>query len=553
MGASVRRTVASAIVLCAAMAFASTAGASVTPSLSLDQSAGTTAGSTQNLGVDLKFAPTGSDSPEHLTLDLPPGLLADASIDGGACLKGADLVDAACQVGSGTVTADAYGTIPITTPVTFDLVPPPQPGDLAGLAVNNNGTQIGATADVRIRPSGDPDGVGVAIDFVLPNSLYGVPISITDISSTFDGLRYPTTCPATPETFRVAVDSYSDPAVQSASAPLSVTGCSSLPYAPAFALSATRDPGDSQVVITTEVTQTSREAPSRSLTLELPRPPLQPNLGGDALLCSSVSSGACSPIGSVTASSPLYPTPLTGVAYLTGSALSLSLTLVFPSPFPLTLSGAIDLASNSTTFTGLPDLPLTSLRVSLNGGPQGLFKTTCAPPSATATAILTDQNGDRTVDAASAFPVVGCSGAGGTNGAGASLTGVRFSGLGSGHPSLRLRVGVAKRAPRLRAVSVLLPAGVSFAPQGIGKRGSVDVTGASIERLGLSRGHLLITLRKPASSVVVKIGPSLLREGSSLRRRAKHGQLGKLSLSVITENTKGRRTTIRAQIINPEL
>lgn len=157
MGARLCRMVASATVLCAAsLAFAPSALASVSPSLSLNQSAGTTAGAFENLGVDLNFAFTGQDSPEHLTLDLPPGLVANASIDGGTCLRSADLTDAACLVGSGTVVADADGTIPITTPVTFDLVPPPQPGDLAGLAVNSNGTQIGATADVKIRPSGDP-------------------------------------------------------------------------------------------------------------------------------------------------------------------------------------------------------------------------------------------------------------------------------------------------------------------------------------------------------------------------------------------------------------
>lgn len=548
--------VASAIALCAAACgLAPSAWASVSPSMSLDQSAGTTAGAVENLGVDLKFAPTGSDSPERLTLDLPPGLLADASIDGGACLRTADLADAACQVGSGTVTADAYGAIPIATPVTFDLVPAPQPGDLAGLAVNSGGTQIGATADIRIRPSGDPDGVGVAIDFVLPDSLYGVPISIAEISSTFDGLRYPTTCPSTPESFSISVDSYSDPAIRTASAPLSVTGCSALPYAPAFALSATKDPGDDQVALTTQVTQTAREAPTRSLTLLLSQPPLLPSLGAGALLCPSVSSGTCSPVGSVTATSPLYPSPLTGVAYLTGSGLSFSLTLAFPSPFPLTLSGPIDLSKNSTTFTGLPDLPLTSLRVSLNGGSNGLFKATCARPSGTAEAILTDQNGDKTVDAAAAFTVAGCGAAGraGANGAEASLTVTHVSGLDSGHPSLSFGVKVARHDPRLRAVTVVLPAGLSFASGGIGKRGGIAITGGGIGRLGLSHGHLVITLRKPASSIVARINASLLHESPSLERLARRRRLHGLRLTVIAENTKGRRATVRAQIGNPRL
>ena len=45
-----------------------------------------------------------------MTLNLPPGVLANASIDNGQCLKTADTTDTACQIGSGTVTADALGT-----------------------------------------------------------------------------------------------------------------------------------------------------------------------------------------------------------------------------------------------------------------------------------------------------------------------------------------------------------------------------------------------------------------------------------------------------------
>ena len=136
----------------ATSAVAPTAGASVVPTLALDQSAGTAAGSFANLGVDLKFSSTAGDSPKQLTLNLPQGLLANASINGGACLTSADLNDSACQVGNGVVTAKLLGMIPVPAQVTFDLVPPPAPGDLAGLAVNNNGTQIGTTGDIRVRP-----------------------------------------------------------------------------------------------------------------------------------------------------------------------------------------------------------------------------------------------------------------------------------------------------------------------------------------------------------------------------------------------------------------
>ena len=218
-----RTAVLSALVVGAVALLAPSAQASITPTLTLDQSAGTQAGGTENLGMDLTFGPANpivvTDSPDVMTINLPPGLLANASIDGGACLTTTDLSDTNCQVGTGSVTAYPAGVlVPLTVDVTFDLVPPPAPGDLAGLAVNMDDQQIGSTAGIKVRPSGDPDGVGITIDFVLPNSLDGAPIDITEIDSTFDGLRYPTSCPSTPANVGVSVDSYSDSTVHNLSA-----------------------------------------------------------------------------------------------------------------------------------------------------------------------------------------------------------------------------------------------------------------------------------------------------------------------------------------------
>jgi len=540
-------------------ALAPSAGAAITPAISLDQSAGKAAGSTANLGVDLTFSPSPAgttDSPDHMTLNLPPGLLANASIDGGSCLTTADLNDSACEVGSGVVTAYAYGTIPIPTNVTFDLVPPPSPGDLAGLAVNSSGTQVGATADIKVRPSGDPNGVGVTIQFVLPNSLDGVPISIHEISSTFDGLRYPTTCPSTPQTFGVAVDSYADSTVKSVSAPLAVTGCSALPYSPTFAVTATRDSNDRQVKIVTNVTQSASEAPSRSVALALPYAQLQPSIAGLQRLCLNLASGTCTPVGSVTASSPLYPKALTGQAYLTGSVTSLTLTLVFPPPFPLTLVGSVNLVSNVTTFTGLPDIPLTSLQVALDGGANGLFATLCHNPSGTASATLTDQNGDKTVTAPANFTIAGCptsSGttSGGGGGGGTQVGASKASGLASGHPSLSFRVTVAKGAAKLRALTVGLPRGLKVIAHRAGHKltiRGVRVRGAAVKSLALSHGKLVIRLRRAVSSATVTLSGAALAESARLRSQAARHKLKHLALTVIAENAKGRRTTIHVRV-----
>ena len=560
MSHGIRRTVIAGVLVASGLAaLAPSAMASVAPTIGLDQSAGRTAGSTSDLGVDLKFAPSGSDSPDHMTLNLPPGLLANASIDGGACLATADLNDSACEVGSGTVTAYAYGTVPIPTNVTFDLVPPPAAGDLAGLAVNSNGTQIGSTADIKVRPSGDPDGVGVTIQFVLPNSLYGVPISIHEISSTFDGLRYPATCPSTPQTVAVAVDSYSDPTLHTATAPLAVTGCSSLSYSPSFALTATRDSADNRVAVVSDVTQAATEAPSRSVALALPYAQLRGNVAGLQRLCQNVSSGTCTPVGSVTAASPLYPHALTGRAYLTGTITGLTLTLVFPAPFPLTLVGSVNLVTNVTTFTGLPDIPLTSLRVTLDGGPQGLFLSLCRDPAGTASATLTSQNGDKTATVPANFTIAGCPSAsgssptagGGSTVGGMSLTSPSAAGLKAGHPSLSFRLRTAKGAPKLRALTIELPRGLSFISHRSGHGLSVHgvrLKGATIKSLAESHGHLLITLKRAVSSLGVTLTSAALRESAALRAKATSRKLKRLPLRVIAENTRGKRTTIVAQV-----
>jgi hypothetical protein len=587
------RALAMMAAITAVLALAAAAGASTTPSIGLNQSAGTAAGSTTNLGLDLTFADTGTDSPHNLTINLPPGLLANASINGGSCLKAANTSGSACQVGSGTVTATADPIpplvnlpVPVSVPVSFYLVPPPAPGDLAGLAVEGLGEQIGPTGDIRVRPTGDPNGVGVTIKLALPDQLPltlpiigQVPtafISLTEINSTFDRLRYPATCPATPARLSASADSYSDPTVHTTTAPLAVTGCASLSYSPVFKVTATRDSGDRQVKLATTITQGSTQAPSRSVSLAFPQATLAPNLQSIQALCLNLAAGTCPKVGSATATSPLYPSTLTGTAYLTGSSSGLSLTLVFPSPFPLTLTGAVDLAKNAATFTGLPDIPLTNLGVNLDGGPEGLFLSTCQTPSGTAAATLTDQNGDRTARVPATFTVAGCPGTGGASGGGGSagggspgatgnggsrngstITGVtvgrttisrgRFSGLATGHPALTFRMSVAKGSAKLRALTVELPAGLRFVARHHRVTG-VSVGGAKIRSLVVSGRRLTINLRRAVANLTVTIARGGLTESGAIQRAAKAHRLRSLELTAIAQNTRGARTTLRALI-----
>ena len=589
----VSRLATAAAVCAGVLALAPAAGASISPSLSLDQSAGKTAGAPANLGMDLKFTDTGTDSPHNLTINLPPGLLANASINGGACLKTTNTSGTACEVGSGTVTARPNVLIglpvPVPVPVKFYLVPPPKPGDLAGLTVIGTvvavNEQLGSTGDIRVRPTGDPAGVGVTIGLALPDTLPGltvpgITLSVTEIQSTFDRLRYPTTCPSTPARVTASVDSYSDTTVHPLSAPLSVTGCSALAYSPAFKVTAAQDSADRQVALASTITQAATEAPSRSVSLAFPTATLAPNLASIQALCLNLASGTCRQVGAANATSPLYPATLTGKAYLTGSPSGLSLTLVFPSPFPLTLTGTVNLLKNAATFAGLPDIPLTNLTVTLNGGAQGLFLSTCDTPSGTATATMTDQNGDKSATVPAAFAVTGCpgvpgpahNGGSGSGGAGSNPAGggsqnassgsgvtvghitlsrARFAGLRTGRPTLSFRVNATSGAAKLRGVTVGLPAGLAFTAHH-GRLAHISVKGAKVTSLSLSHGRLVISLTKAVSTMTVVVGRGGLSESRTLRAKArakarKH-RLKALGLTVIAQTTQGRRITFHARV-----
>lgn len=565
---------ATAVLLCSALA--SSASASVgQPSVTLTPNTGTAA-STANLGVDIKFSPSGTDTAKDLTLKLPAGLIANAAIDGGACLKSATPVSA-CQVGSGTVTATPAGLplVPLTLNATFDLVAPPAPGDLAGLVaqvddpISGQLTPLGTPAAVTLRPASDPAGIGLNIAFTnVPDTFDGIQISLQEINSTFAGLRFPSSCPATPAPLTVSADSYQSSAVQTGSAPLRVTGCSSAPFAPKFNLTATRNPSDNGVALSTTVTQAANQLTAGKLALVLPAATIAPDAFSVLrynLICANPASGTCRSIGTATAVSPLYPKPLTGSVYLTGQLLQPSVAITFPPPFPISLAGTLNLGTNTTTFTGIPDIPLTNLEVALIGGQAPAFQTTCQPASNTAKADVTSQNGDRTVSAPSRFTVAGCPPSSGQNGGGGSFTGTStgtgtgpsahrpsiqhatLTGLTQGRPKLRFTLAAGNGAPKLSGFTVTAPSGLRFVKHRVHGRMTltgISVSGAKIKSASLQHGRLVVRLRRAVARLTVTIGPRALSESSALRSKARKGTLKSLRLRVTVRNTKNKTTKL---------
>jgi hypothetical protein len=559
------------IALCAAVvgamaAMAPAAGATINPvSVALTPSSAG-GGSTGNLGTDIKFSPSGSDTAKDLTLQLPPGLLANAAIDGGQCLMTAAPV-AACQVGSGTVTATvlALGVLatgPLPLSASFYLVRPANQSQLARLAVVvddpiNGPTQLGTPAAVTIRPPTDPDGVGLNIAFTnMPNTFDSQPIGLDEINSTFNGLRFPDTCPSTPASVIVTADSYSTATPTTGSAPLTVTGCGSEPFSPGFSVSIKKDSADQGAAVVTDVTQTADQAPARSVSLAFPTDALAPNILVASLQCANPASGTCTPVGAAVAISPLYPSPLFANAYLTGSLTAPTLTLTFGAPFSLTLVGRVDLAHNATTFNGIPDFPLTDLKVALNGGTKSVFDATCLPASGSATANLTSQNGDHSKQVTAPFSISPCTGAGtpGPSGGGTGAKGKRprvdgtsASGLTTGKPTLVFQVVAGKGAGKLSALTVELPRGLRFVGHRL--RGQltvrgVSLAGAKLRSAVLQHGHLVITLRSPVDNVIVSLSSRALGESGSLKSQARRHKLKRLKMTVLVKDARGKQTKV---------
>jgi hypothetical protein len=103
----------------------------------------------------------------------------------------------------------------------------------------------------------------------------------------------------------------------------------------------------------------------------------------------------------------------------------------------------------------------------------------------------------------------------------------------------------------VRRVAIALPAGLSFISHRAGGRivvRGVRVSGGRGVSFSLSNGHLVITLRKPAASLLARLGSRALKESPALKRRARGHQLPRLFLSLVTANAAGRRSAVRVQL-----
>lgn len=523
-----RRALIALATAVAVAALAPIASASINPTVALTQST-TTAGATgATLGLDIKFQPSAGDTPKDITIALPPGLLDDASIDGGACLTQATAV-AACLVTTSTSVATVGGAANV--PLAMYLAKPPTAGDAAGLLLQIGGTTV-ETGDIIVRPATDPLGVGLSLKF---SSLPSAP-PVSEMNAAFTGIRLPAKCAAA--SVALTADSQlapSTPVTATASPALSVQNCASLPYNPQIVGTATKDTTDTNAAVTTVVTQAAHEATSGSVAITIPKN-LAPNTGALSLICASNATYSnCTKVGVALARTPLLPVPLIGNVYLTSgpSLFAPNMTVVFSSPFQLVLNGSVGIASNSVTFSSVPDFPLTQLVVALAGGPNALFSPSCNPVSSPVTAKFTSQNGDQTKIPSSLLTIKGCptTAPPPATATAPTLGAASLTGLATGQGRLKFTLTKGKNgAPKLGSVSINAPSGLSFVKSQLKK--GVAVSGGKIKSVSLRGGKLVVMLTSAVANVTVKVSPSAMKVSSSLRSRVKKHKTKKLKLSV---------------------
>jgi hypothetical protein len=426
------------------------------------------------------------------------------------------------------------------------LVAAPKASDVAGVETIIEGapTTVGELA-LASSP---------AVAYVL--SYTNLAPGITEFQFTLNSPRLPTSCGPN-ATVTVGADSWQGSS-GIATAPLLVTGCEALPYAPAVAATVTKLPGGTNAVLDTLFTQTPGESATSAIQFAIPS-----GLKINKVLQPCFQEKPCV-VGTASAQSPLLPSPALGNGTLTlgatagatgsGEASQLSapvtgvsMTLSFPPPYHFSVSAPVDFTEHTITFSGMPDIPLSSLDLRFTGPPSGAaFATSCTSGSMATT--LTPQDGNPARKVLAPVNNVGCPPPAPPRTGRAHATGSLY-GLASGRPTLRLRAVHGHNAPGIASLTLALPKGLRFRGSALTARRvcgagacqaqpsikGLSIAGARLAAARLQSGKLVLSLAGAVPSVSVSARTPLLSESASLRFKAKDQRAGLAARLRITD------------------
>jgi hypothetical protein len=321
----------------------------------------------------------------HISTTLPPGLLGSiASVplcgepqaNAGECSAPSQIGTVSVQAGAGsepyTFTGTAYLTGPYNgAPYGISVVVPAQAGPY----------DLG---DVHVR-AGITVGLyngRVTVTATLPSIVEGVPLRLQKLNVAVNRPNFlfnPTSCAAF-STESVLNSTLG--ASQSLSSPFQVSNCGALAFKPSLtATSGGRPTKAGGASLEVNITQGANQANIREIQLQLPKQ-LVSRLTTIQKACPAASfetglpPGTCehkSVVGSVTVSTPVLPGKLTGTAYLVshGGEAFPDLDLILQGDnIEVVLVGHTQIKSGitTTTFESLPDVPVSSVTVSLPMG-----------------------------------------------------------------------------------------------------------------------------------------------------------------------------------------
>jgi hypothetical protein len=403
--------------------------AAATPPFALTQA---TEADTETAGAHTSFAfslarADGNGYLKKITTSLPLGLVgnipdveplcAEAQANAGTCPSSSKIGTVSVQAGSGsspyTFTGTAYMTGPYNgAPYGMSIVVPANAGPFA---LGNVVTR----AAIRINQST----AQVTAESELPTIYKGIPLRLRSINLNINRqgfLDNPTNC-TTQATISTLTST--EGAIQSGlSSPFTVTGCANLKLAPKFgATTSAKVSRSTGTSLTTTLSTLPGESNIKSVKVTLPKqlPSRLTTLQKACLQATFEANPASCPagsnVGTATVVTPTLPLPMQGKAYFVshGGAAFPDLDLVLEEGLvKIILVGNTEIVNSitTTTFASTPDVPVTSVTVSLpakTNSAVGGFGDLCRNPLYMPT-VITGQNGKVT----KLNPVISVSGCG---------------------------------------------------------------------------------------------------------------------------------------------
>jgi hypothetical protein len=490
-------------------------------------SSNTVAGASPKVTMDIARDP-GQQLLTGMEISLPAGLVGGVNGIGicageaattGNCPAESKVGTASTIAGAGGSPLRLGGTIYLATgdagaPAALLTVVPARVGpyDFGNVVLKSN---------IHVRP-GDA-GFEVSAPS-LPQILGGIPLRLRGLSLTLDRdgfMRNPTNC--APLQIEARFTSAGG-ARSSATAPYQSTGCDSLVFAPRLTASAggkgqtakLRYPG-----LTTIISQAPTEGASKSVAVTLPKE-LSANRDVLGAVCQpqQLEANACpaaSRVGEAQANTSLLPLPLTGNVYIVANPAGLpKLAVDLKGLLSLRLIGEVQATTSNitTTFTGIPDVPLTRFALRFFPGPKGMLQNgfdlcTAKKPELGGTFV---SHAGTSKSVKTPLVVEGCP---------PSMT-VALRSVARGKPSVRIMVRKPANGNKITQLRLRLPKGMTFSKKQLRKGASVTVgrkrvSSKNIKLVGSK--ELWITVSGGgADAVRVALSKGLVRSGKSLRK-----------------------------------